>query len=121
MLERTPGGIFRAYMAAVLLQFAVLSFCSVQTIQPLDMPLDTAFWWGIFALFGAMGLLFRTTFRSWKAGTLISDISAVVTFSVLSYDFMTRKPPIFVGGVLSATAVAFLIGGLINERKSDGV
>jgi predicted membrane channel-forming protein YqfA (hemolysin III family) len=118
VLENNPITVFRMYTAAVLTQFAVLSFCSVQMVEPSDMAMDLSFWWGISSAFGACSLVFKSKFKSWRLGAFLSEGAAVATFVTLSYDYLTRKPPIIAGSVLSATAAAFLIGGLIYERRT---
>ena len=113
-----PGVVFRLYMATVLFQFALMSFCSVKLVEFTDMLFDGAFWWGIFSGFGACSLALRSKFMSWYLGALLSEIAAVLAFVSLSYDYLTRKPPIVAGSVLAATAAVFLIGGLVYERRS---
>lgn len=117
-LDNKPSSVFRVYMAAVLLQFAILSLCSVRLVEYSDMLFDVNFWCGIFSGFGACSLAFKSHFKHWRAGAICSEIAAVATFIVLSYDYLTRKPPIVAGSVLSATAAVFLIGGLIHERRT---
>jgi hypothetical protein len=105
-------------MAVVLVQFAVLSFCAVPLVTFPDLVLTASFWWGVCSAFGACGLLFRKFIKNWYLGAVMSDVAAVVAFITLSYDYLTRMPPIIAGSVLSATAAIFLIGGLIYERRA---
>lgn len=117
-LGDSPGSIFRCYMAAVLLQFAVLSLADVHLVSDYDFIHDGSFWMGLFSAFGALSLLFRSSLAGWSAGAWATDAVSLITFGALSYDFLTRKPPIYAGGVLTVTSAIFLIGGLIYERRS---
>ena len=111
--------IFRWYVSAVLFQFAVIGlFTTGPMCDDFDVFFKAPFWWSVFAAFGALTLMLRKQLKAWKLGILIGDMAAVTTFSFLSYDYLTRKPPIYAAGVLAATTVIFLIGGLINERRS---
>ena len=120
-----PGVIFRLYMAAVLFQFSLLSFASVDLAATNDlcfgafnMARDISFWLGVFSSLGACSLAFRSKYVNWPLGILLSESAAVLAFVTLSYDYLTRKPPIIAGSVLSITAAIFLIGGLIYERRN---
>lgn len=124
VLRETPGAVFRLYMAVVLFLFALLSFCAVDlrvdptTLDGLhDLVLSSPFWWGQFSLFGAASLIFRSRIAGWKLGAFLGDVSSVCMFSFLSYEYLTSKPPIYAGGIMAITAVLFLIGGLIDERR----
>lgn len=112
-------------MATVLFQFSALSFASVNLVETQDlctsavgMVLNLSFWLGVFSSLGACSLAFRSKYASWPLGILISESAAVLAFITLSYDYLTRKPPIIAGSVLSVTAAIFLIGGLIYERRN---
>lgn len=113
-----PGTIFRTYTAAVLLQFSLLSFCSVQMVNAADILFNLSFWFGVFSSFGACSLLLRNKFIHWKAGSVLSEIAAVMTFAIMSYDYLTQRPPLIAGSILSLTAILFLIGGLVYERRT---
>lgn len=124
IVQETPGAIFRLYMAAVLLQFALLSFCSVNltcesgTPERLhDLFLSTGFWYGQFSLFGAISLIFRSKVAQWKLGAFLGDLASVTMFGFLSYEYLTHRPPIYAGGIMAVTAILFLIGGLIKDAK----
>ena len=119
LLENKPSTVFRLYAAAVLAQFALLSFCSVQMVETSDMVFDLSFWLGIFSGFGACIMVFKNKFIHWRLGSVLSEVAAVATFVTLSYDYLTRKPPIIAGSILSATAAVFLVGGLIYERRTS--
>lgn len=125
LLTESQGAIFRAYMAVVLIQFAFLSFMNVELCAAAafgdrlhDLFLSSSFWWGQFSLFGALSLVLRSKLVGWKLGALMGDVAAVCTFTFLSIEYLTSKPPIYAGGIMAATAVLFLIGGLIYERRS---
>ena len=109
--------IFRCYMAAVLFQFSILSFINVGVMDLAQVPFSESFWWGVVSGFGASSLLFRNQFIYWTVGVVLSDVLSVIAFLFLSFDYLTRKPPILAGGVLAATAAVFLVGGLIYERR----
>lgn len=112
--------VFRWYVAVVLIQFSVMGlFTPVPMCDDFDVFFQATFWWSIFGAFGALSLLLRKKLGSWKLGMFLGDLAAVVTFSFLSYDYLTRKPPIYAAGVLAATTAIFLIGGLINERRGS--
>lgn len=116
--QDSPGFIFRAYVATVLVVFAVLSFASIPVCEDvLSDFLQPNYWWGVCSLFGASSLLFRGSYAGWKTGALIGDAAAVLAFLYLSYDYLTRKPPIYAGGIFAVVAALFLVGGLIHERK----
>ena len=115
-IGNSPGAIFRCYMAAVLFQFS-LSFSSVGMTDVTAVPFSEHFWWGVVSGFGAASLLFRNVFIYWSVGVVLSDVLSVIAFLFLSYDYLTRKPPLYAGGILAATAAVFLIGGLIYERR----
>ena len=125
LIPHTTGTIFRCYMAAVLVAFAVMSLYTVPLTASVsiaegidDIFLSNGFWYGNFSLIGAGTLLFRSRLSEWKWGAWLGDVAAVSMFSFLSYEYLTSKPPIYAGGVMAILAVFFLIGGLINERRS---
>lgn len=122
ILERvygnSPGAVFRFYIASVLVIFALLSFASVPVCDDFDMIFQSSWWWGVISLFGAGSMFLRSKIVSWKLGAWIGDLSSITAFLFLTYDYMTRKPPIFSGGILAATAVIFLLGGLRYDRRA---
>ena len=122
LFDNSPGCIFRAYMAVILIQFAFLSFCSVDLtvgggLDLHDLVLAEGFWYGQLSLFGAASLILRKKLVSWKLGSFLGDAAAIVMFAFLSTEYLTSKPPIYAGGIMAGTAAAFLLGGLVYERR----
>jgi hypothetical protein len=124
LLKDTPGAIFRMYMAAVLVQFSILSFAAVPlcpdstaTQMVHDLILSCNYWIGAAGMFGAVSLVFRTKFKNWGIGVVLGDLVAAAMFVLLSYEYLTSKPPIYAGAIMMFTAAIFLIGGLFCERR----
>jgi hypothetical protein len=130
-IGNTPGMVFRMYLAAVLFQFSMLSFASIHTpntnsaIPFLDNIADTLFvakyWWGVASLAASCGMLFRYKLKAWPAGVLTADLLAIASFGFLGYDYATDKPPVFAGSILAVTSAVFLIGGILDERRREGL
>ena len=118
----SPAAVFKAFLAAVLFQFALLSFMSIavpaqaSALPVLRAIMSTAeYWWGLLSIVGALFLFLEYHVRHWVAGLVLGYGAALVSFGALVYDFMYHRPPIFAGGILAATAALF-IGGLMYER-----
>jgi hypothetical protein len=123
--NRYPAPLFKGYMVAILIQFAILSLLSINlpnTFTALNvgksMLLDPHYWWGVSCLFGAACIGFEHSLRGWRAGVTSGYVCAIVSFIYLSYDYMLREPPIYAGTIVSVTASIFL-GGLIYGRVRD--
>lgn len=118
----TNTSIFKLFVATVLVQFSLLSVMSVSAGFS-DIPiLESVFasshmWWGFLGMFGAFSLLFENFIKKDKFALSIGYISAIMSFILLSYDFVARKPPIHTGGILSVTAGIFLGGLLYGHHK----
>jgi len=118
----SPAAVFKAFLAAVLFQFAVLSFLSINVpdhaaaLPVLRAIMATAeYWWGLLSIIGSLFLLLEYHVRSWTTGIVIGYCSALISFCALVYEFMYNRPPIVAGGILAATAALF-IGGLMYDR-----
>ena len=130
-VNTTPGMVFRLYMAVVLLQFSIISFAAsipphtTAEIPILDLVVSQLFaakyWWGVFSFLGAASLVFRSKLSYWPLGAIFGDCISIIAFGFLGYDYATDKPPIFAGSILATTAVVFLIGGLLDERRRKGL
>lgn len=123
-VQDSPGAVFRLYMSVVLFLFALLSLTSVDLHSGCSVSegiagviLSTNWLYGFLSLVGSISLLFRHRLVGWKLGSWISDITAVFMFLLLSYEYLTSKPPIYAGGILAITSAIFLVGGLIYDRR----
>lgn len=119
---RNRAATFKAFLAAVLIQFAILSFLAITipshitALPKLRAIMTTAeYWWGFFSLLGALNLLFEHYIKNWVLGTVLGYTAALISFMALVYDFMFHRPPIFAGVVFAATAALFL-GGLLYDQ-----
>jgi len=118
----SPSSVFKLFISTVLIQFAFLSLVSVGTHNAIqDVPMvenicsSAHFWWGLLGLFGACSLTFEKYIKG-SIGVLVAGyLSAISSLALLSYDFITTKPPVHTGGILAATAVVFL-GGILYGR-----
>jgi len=117
---KTPSAVFKAFISMVLIQFAMLSLvsigCGVKDIPVAEGVVSSAhFWWGLLGLFGASALAFEKYIKGDKLMLVLGYLSAILSLSVLTYDFAGSQPPILTGGILTATAIMFL-GGLLYGR-----
>jgi hypothetical protein len=114
------SAVFKLFIAVVLFQFALLSIASISNGIS-DIPIleshiaSSHFWWGLFGLLGSFSLVFENYIKNDKAMLSFGYISAITSFILLSYDFVSRKPPIHTGGILSVTAGIFL-GGILYGK-----
>jgi hypothetical protein len=118
----SPTALFKLFISTVLIQFAVLSLVSISTNGAVkDIPnleavwYSSHFWWGLLGLFGACSLVFERYIKGSLSVLVTGYLSAIASLALLSYDFITTKPPVHTGGILAATAVVFL-GGILYGR-----
>lgn len=121
-----PAAVFKLFIAAVLVQFSILSLCNLGTngcMEALPQLADTMrsanYWWGLLGIFGACSIVFEKYFMGYLPMLVIGYASAMSSLSILSFYLITAKPPIHAGGILAATAVVFL-GGLLYGRIKRG-
>lgn len=121
-----PAAVFKLFVACVLVQFSVLSLCSISTggsVEALPNLASTMtslnYWWGLLGIFGAFSIVFEKYLMGYIPMLLIGYGSAMSSLGLLSYYLMTAKPPIHAGGILAATTVVFL-GGLLYGRVKRG-
>lgn len=114
-LVATPASMFKSFMAAVLIQFSLLSFvsivlpCGIEALPTLRAIMSSAeYWWGLLSMVGALFLLFDYHVRNWLLGQILGYSAAALSFVALAHDFMFHRPPIHAGGVFAATAVIFI-------------
>lgn len=118
----SPTAVYKLFIATVLVLFSLLSLVSISTGNAIqDVPVleksmaSAHFWWGLLGLYGASTLFFEKYVKGSLLTVISGYVSAILSLSLLSYDFLTTKPPIYSGGILAATAVVFL-GGLLYGR-----
>jgi|LGOV01.1.fsa_nt_gb membrane-bound ClpP family serine protease len=121
-LINSPFGLFKGFVVAVLLQFSILSCIGIvfdgafSALPMLDAVVNSAsYWWSFISMLGAMFILFDHTIKNHVALVVCGYSAAIVSFIVLGYDFILRKPPIYTAAVLSITA-ATILGGTFYER-----
>lgn len=135
MIERTVSkvygesisSVFRLYMACLLLFFSLLSFYSINFPDRLSvftqltyLPFDLNFWWGSISIIGAGCLTFNSLVAKWRLGNFLGYFAAIISFSFLSVEWLTRKPPVYAGGIITITTIIFLLGGLrYGTREAD--
>ena len=122
----SPSAVFKVFISTVLVLFAVLSLVSnevapsVNVLPTLEKTLTSVnYWWGVLGLFGASSLLFEKYIKGNIVVLILGYSAAISSLGLLSYDFVTTKPPVHTGGILAATAVVFL-GGLLYGRVKRG-
>lgn len=118
----SPAAVLKAFLAAVLVQFSILSFVSIvlpnglEVVPTLHHIVQTSdYWWGLVSLIGAVFFVLEYHVRNWVVGQVVGYTSAIVSFGALVYDFAFRNPPVYAGVVLASTATIF-IGGLVYDR-----
>lgn len=121
------ASLYKVFVALVLVQFSVLSFLSVGTPADLDvLPMcdtlvrSSSFWWGLLSMFGALALAFESLLRGCWQTRAAGYLSAMLSFGMLGFEFLLRRPPMYAGIIFSATSVVFLGGllyGLVRKKS----
>lgn len=117
-----PWFVFRLYVGIILVLFSALSFCEVTFDTELHLVdqleailLHASFWFGFSSLFGAITLFWQSKFQGWKFGLVSGYLSALTSFTFLSYEYAMQKPPVLTGLVITITLTIFIaIGGILN-------